>query len=97
MVYALEINQDVFKPAAFSDISKLMNLLLPLILAAVGLLFLVMLLKAAFDILSHGDNPDILKKAYGSIATSVIGLFLVIFSFVAVRLIGKIIGAQLIP
>jgi len=97
MVYALEINPTSFPAAQFSDVSKILNLLLPLVLAGAGLIFLVMLLKAAFDILSHGDNPDILKKAYGSIATSVIGLFLVIFSFVAVRLIGKIIGAQLIP
>ncbi|PIP14799.1 hypothetical protein COW98_04640 [Candidatus Roizmanbacteria bacterium CG22_combo_CG10-13_8_21_14_all_35_9] len=97
MIYALEINVTTFPTARLSNIGQLMNLLLPLVLAGAGLIFLVMLLKAAFDILSHGDNPDALKKAYGAIATSVIGLFIVIFSFVAVQLIGKIIGAQLIP
>jgi hypothetical protein len=97
MVYAFTIDPTTFPAAKISNISNILNLALPLALSGAGLIFLAMTLYAAFNILTHGDNPDELKKAYGSIVTSVIGLFIVVFSFVAVQIIGKIIGTQLIP
>jgi hypothetical protein len=97
MVYALTIDETTFPAAKINNIGNLLNLALPLALSGAGLIFLAMTLYAAFNILTHGDNPDELKKAYGSIVTSVIGLFIVIFSFIAVQIIGKIIGTQLIP
>ena len=94
MVYAFNI-EDKFAPAKITNISILMNVIIPLILAGAALMFLVMTLKAAFDILRNGDSPDALKKAYASIVTSVIGLFIVIFSFVAVRVIGTMLGTKI--
>ena len=97
MIYAFTIDPTSFPAAKVSKIGDIVNLALPLMMTGAGLIFLFVTLNAAFSILRNGDNPDALKKAYGAIATSVIGLFIVIFSFVAVQLIGKIIGAQLIP
>ena len=98
MVYAVDI-QDKFAPAKnFGDVSSLVNIALPLAMAGAALLFLGMTLMSAFQILSHGDNPDVLKKAYASISFAVIGLIIVIASFLAVRVIGTLIGAgNLIP
>lgn len=97
MVYGLEINETTFPTARFANISSLLNIALPLVLAGAGLVFLMMALMSAFNILTHGDNPEILKKAYSSIIYAVVGLIIVIASFLIVRLIGGLIGAQLLP
>lgn len=94
----VKIDQNIFPAAKFSNFGILLNLVLPLVMSGAGLIFLFMMLYSAFNILTHGDNPDALKKAYGSMVFAVIGLILVIASFLAVRIIGKMIGAgDLIP
>lgn len=97
MVYALEIDENIFPTARFANISSILNLALPLVLAGAGLVFLMMALTAAFNILTHGDNPEILKKSYSSIVYAVVGLIIVIASFLVVRVIGGLIGAELLP
>lgn len=97
MVYGLEINETTFPTARFANISSLLNIALPLVLAGAALTFLMMSLMSAFNILTHGDNPDVLKKAYASLVFAVVGLIIVIASFVVVRVIGGLIGAQLLP
>ena len=97
MVYALTINPTSFPAAKVAKISDIMNLALPLALTGAGLIFLVITLKAAFDILTHGDNPDALKKAYASITTAVLGLIIVIASFLAIQLLGAVLKTDIIP
>lgn len=97
MVQAFTINPTTFPAAKVGKIGSLINLALPLVMTCAGLIFLVILLKAAFDILSNGDNPDILKKAYGSISTAVLGLFIVIASFLAVQLLGVVLKTDILP
>ncbi len=97
MVYAIDINPTTFPAAKFSNIGMLLNVALPLIMAGAGLIFLTMTLMGAFNILTHGDNPEALKKAYSTMTYAVVGLLIVVASFIAVRVIGAIIGAQLIP
>jgi hypothetical protein len=98
MVHAFEINKTTFAPAQFADIGSILNILLPLLFTGAGLIFLVMLLKAGLDIMTHGNNPEALGKAYNSIGTAVIGLVIVIFSFLFIQLIGKMMGGpSLIP
>ena len=97
MVYGLEIDETTFPAARFANISSLLNIALPLVMAGAGLVFLMMALMSAFNILTHGDNPEILKKSYASVMTAVIGLIIVIASFLIVRVLGGLIGAQLLP
>lgn len=85
--------QDKFAPAKNVDsIGKLLTVALPLMMTGAGLLALGMSLYGAFMYLTHGDNPEELKKAKLIIVYSVIGLFIVIVSFVAVQVIGKILN-----
>ncbi len=97
MVHAFTIDSTSFPAAKIGNISQIMNLALPLALTGAGLIFLVITLKAAFDILTHGDNPDALKKAYGSITTAVLGLIIVIVSFLAIKLLGAVLNTEIIP
>jgi len=91
MVYAFDISEK-FAPAKITTIATLLNIVLPLVTTGAGLIFLVMALMGGFNILTHGDNPDALKKAYSTITYAVFGLIIVIISFVAVRLIGKMLN-----
>lgn len=88
MVYSFEINPTTFPGAKVTSIGQIVNLALPLALTGAGLIFLAMTLYAAFNILTHGDNPDALKKAYGSIATAVVGLIIVVSSYLVIKLLG---------
>lgn len=97
MVQAFTIDQSTFPAAKVGNIGQIISLILPLALTGAGLIFLVMTLYAAFNILTHGDNPDALKKAYASITTAVVGLFIVIFSFLAIQLLGTVLKTKIIP
>lgn len=91
MVQALTIDPTSFPAAKIGKISDLMNLALPLAMTGAGLIFLFVTLNAAFSILRNGDNPDALKKAYASITYAVIGLFIVVASYLVVQLTGVIL------
>lgn len=97
MVHAFTIDPTSFPAAKISNFSQIMNLVLPLALTGAGLIFLAMTLYAAFNILTHGDNPDALKKAYGSITTAVLGLIIVVISFLAIKLLGAVLNTEIIP
>ncbi len=84
--------QDKFVPAKIDSIGKLLNIALPLMMTAAALLFLGMSLYGAFMYLTHGDNPEGLKKAQATIIFAVVGLFIVVISFVAVQVLGKVLG-----
>jgi hypothetical protein len=91
MVHALTIDSTSFPAAKIKSIGQIVNLALPIAMMGAGLIFLVITLKAAFDIIRGGDNPDILKKAYASIFTAVIGLFIVVGSYLAIQLLGVVL------
>ncbi len=97
MVYAFTIDPTSFPAAKVTSISKLMNLALPLALTGAGLIFLSITLKAAFDILTHGDNPDALKKAYGAITTAILGLIIVVASYLVIQLLGVVLKTDIVP
>ncbi len=97
MVYALTIDPTTFPAAKIGSIGEIVNLALPLALTGAGIVFLVITLKAAFDILSNGDNPDALKKAYGSITTAVVGLIIIVFSYLAIKILGVVLKTPIIP
>ncbi len=87
-------NPHVFAPARISSIGTLMNLIIPLLLLGAALLFLIMGLMAGFNILTGGDNPDQIKKAQQSLGFSVLGIIIVICSFLAVKLISMVLGVN---
>ena len=97
MVQAFTIDSTSFPAAKVAKVSDLMNLALPLAMIGAGLIFLVITLKAAFDILTNGDNPDVLKKAYTAITTAVIGLIIVVASYLAIQLLGVVLKTNIIP
>lgn len=89
-----EVNiQEKFAPAAkVGSIGTLITVALQIMMAGAGLMFLVMSLYGAFMYMTHGDNPEGLKKAQATILYAVAGLFIVVVSFVVVQVLGKMLG-----
>ncbi|MFA6532701.1 MAG: hypothetical protein WCT22_01750 [Patescibacteria group bacterium] len=97
MVQAFTIDKSSFPAAKVANIGQIVNLALPLAMTGAGLIFLVITLKAAYDILTHGDNPDALKKAYASITTAVLGLIIVVVSFLVIQILGVVLKTDILP
>lgn len=91
MVQAFTIDSTSFPAAKVAKISDLTNLALPLAMAGAGLIFLFVTLNAAFSILRNGDNPDALKKAYAAITYAVLGLIIVVASYLVIQLLGVVL------
>ncbi len=88
MIYALDINQNNFTPAKISSLGTILNVILPLLQVGAALIFLVMLLQAAFTWITAGDKSENLAKAQKQIVFAIIGLAIVVFSFLIVKIIG---------
>jgi len=97
MVYALTIGPDNFTPAKFTTIATLINVILPLLLLGGAIIFLVMALYGAFIWITAGGGQENLTKAQKIFTSSIIGIIIVVFSFVLVKLIGRILKVDIIP
>lgn len=97
MVQAFTIDPTTFPAAKIASVRQIVNLALPLAMTGAGLVFLFVLLRAAFSILTNGDNPDALKKAYSGISMAVLGLVVIILSYLAIQLLGVILKTDIIP
>ena len=83
-------NSNTFAPAKLTSISTILNFVIPFITIGAAGAFLFMLLYAAFTWVTAGDNPENLTKAYKIMTYSVLGLVMVIFSYLAIKLIGVV-------
>lgn len=97
MIYALDIGPDNFSPAKFANIATFINVILPLLTLGAAILFLVMALYGGFVWITSGGSQENLAKAQKIFTSSIIGLVIVIFSFVLVKLIGYILNIKILP
>lgn len=80
--------------AKFSSIASFTNILIPFLMIAGGLISLSMLLLGAYRYLTSEGNPEKISKAQSVILYAIIGLFLIVASFVITRVIGAILGVK---
>jgi len=73
-------------------IGDLINRILPFILGLAGIILLFVLILAGYDLIMSQGNAEKIKSAQAKITTGIIGLFLLIFSYLIVSLIAKIFG-----
>ncbi|KKQ01566.1 MAG: hypothetical protein US11_C0006G0008 [Candidatus Roizmanbacteria bacterium GW2011_GWA2_36_23] len=84
-------DENVFAPAKYQNLGILLNQILPILMSGAAVLFLVICLRAAFAILTNGENPEAIKKAQQTLGYAILGLFLVVLSFLLVKLIGRVL------
>ena len=91
MVYlAYQINPSNFPPARIATIAHLVNIILPMLITGAAILLLVMLLLGAFTRITSGGNPDSLARSQKIMTYAILGLVLVVLSFLFVKLLGVI-------
>jgi len=88
------INPTTFPAAKFANLGIILNLLLPLTGVGAVIIFLIMILQAAFTILTGEGKSDNIAKAQKTLMFAIIGLVIVISAFVIVRLIGVMFNIQ---
>ncbi|MBI4008683.1 hypothetical protein HY357_00445 [Candidatus Roizmanbacteria bacterium] len=81
------IDPTTFPPARIASLASLLNVILPLLSIGAALLLLIMMLYGGFTWITSGENPENIKKAQKTITFSAFGLFIVILSYVIVKLI----------
>lgn len=81
--------------AKYSSITGLVNLLLPIMMIAGGLITLTMLLLGAYRYLTSEGNPEKISKAQSVFIYAIIGLFLMVGSFVLTKIIGYVLKVDM--
>ncbi|NMB84159.1 hypothetical protein GYA28_02615 [Candidatus Roizmanbacteria bacterium] len=90
------INESTFGPAKIANFATILNVILPLLMTGAAVIFLAMLLLGAYQWITAGDSAENMKKAQAVFTSAIIGLVIVLVSFVLVRVIGYIIGVQIL-
>ena len=89
--YALNLYDENVNPLAkFGNIASLLNLFIPILIIGAALLLLIMLLYGGFTWITAGGTPENLAKAQKIMTFAIIGLVIVILSFLFVKLISII-------
>lgn len=93
---SVRIDQTSVNPIAkFNSIGSILNLLLPTIMIVASLVFLAILLYGAFSYVTSSGEQDKVQKARKTITYSVLGLVLILFSYLIVSLVGVVTGTGL--
>lgn len=92
---ALDISSDFPIARNFSTIGDILNLIIPLITTASAIILLAMFFIGAFTIIRGGDNPEEIKKAKSLFTWAVVGMIVIVASFLIVKLIGRIFNISL--
>ncbi len=92
----VRIDQTTVNPIAkFNSLGSVLNLVLPTVMIVAALLFLAILLYGAFTYVTSSGEQDKVQKARKTITYSVLGLVLILFSYLIVSLVGLVIGTGL--
>lgn len=81
--------------AKFDSITAIVNLVIPIMMIAGGLITLSMLLLGAYRYLTSEGNPEKISKAQSVIIYAIIGLFLIVASFVITKIIGAVLNVPM--
>ena len=86
-VYAIDFSNPAVNPLAkISTIGHLLNVILPTLIIGAAVLLLLMLLYGAFTWITAGGSSENVAKAQKIMTYAILGLVLVILSFVLVKL-----------
>lgn len=87
-VYALDLNNTTTNPLArISTIGHLLNIFIPTLIGGAAVLLLIMLLYGSYTLITAGESSDSVAKAKKIMTYSILGLVVVVLSFLLVKLI----------
>ncbi len=96
MVYAaVNWGSPTVNPVAkYSNIASITNIIAPMLITGGAVLFLVMLIRGAFTLMTAEGSPEKVGTAKKTFGYAILGLVMVLMSYLAVRLIGWILNIE---
>jgi len=89
----VDFTQETVNPLArFGSIAAIVNILLPDLLIGAGIIFFVMIVYAGYQVMASSGKEENLQKAQKLFTASIIGLIIVIGSFLAIKLLAHLFG-----
>jgi len=88
-------NTDINPVAKFSTIGSFVNIIVPVLMLVGGLITLTMLLLGAYKYLTSEGNPEKISKAQSTLLYAVLGLFLIVASFILTKVIGWVLQVDM--
>lgn len=90
-------NSNFYPPAAVGNLGAMLNFIIPILSAGAALIFLGMLMLAGFTWITAGDKPENVQKAQKIMTFAVLGLLIVFFSYLAMKVISMVLGTGTLP
>lgn len=81
--------------AKFDSVTTFVNLIIPVMMIGGGFITLTMLLLGAYRYLTSEGNPEKISKAQSVIVYAIIGLFLIVASFIITKIIGFVLKVDM--
>ncbi len=96
MVYAVvNIADPNLNPVAkYTSIASITNILSPMLITGGAVLFLAMLIRGAFTLMTAEGSADKVSSAKKTFSFAILGLVIVLISYLAVRLIGWMLNIE---
>ncbi len=95
-VYAVDFSQTQNNPLAkYGDIGAIVNLIVPALFIGAALVFLFALFFGGYTIITAGGEPKNIQRAQGIIKYALIGLLIVLTSFLTMKIIEMILKVDL--
>lgn len=96
MVYALDISQESVNPLAkFSDFASIINVAVSLFIILASLSFVFIMLSGAYTFMTAGGDAEKVKQSQKTFKFAIIGMIVVLISFLIVKLIEIVLGVDL--
>lgn len=84
-----------FPPARyFTSIGALVNTVVPALLLVAAIILLGMLLLAGYRVLTAAGNPDAITEARNTATFAIVGIVVIMLSYLIVRVVSYILGVD---
>lgn len=95
VIFAAPVYADTpVPPAQISDIVTVLKNIITILAPAAGVAFFIMLLVGGYKFITSGGDPKAVGSARATLTYAVIGIILVVASWLILQLIANLTGAQ---
>ena len=95
-VYAVDFSKVENNPLAkFGNLAVILNVVIPVVFIGAALTFLIALFYGGYTIITAGGDTKLVEKAQAIIKYAVIGILLVLVSFLTIKVIEIVLNVDL--
>ncbi len=91
-----EFTQTSVGTPAFTEFTNVFSTALGVLTISAGLWFIIQVFGGAFQWLASGGDKDGVQKAQKKITNAIVGLFVVVFSYALISIVGLIFGINIL-